>query len=193
MGLLNTLQAQVKKCRACEQYLPFEPRPVVQLNRHAKILISGQAPGIRAHQSGRPFDDPSGDRLREWMGISREAFYESGQIAVVPMAFCYPGTGSSGDLPPRKECQPIWQQRLLQALPGIELQLIIGQYAQRYHCAPYYGSVTHQVSNWKTYWPKQLPLPHPSPRNNHWLKRNEWFEREVIPQLRARVTLLMAD
>jgi uracil-DNA glycosylase len=144
------------------------------------------------HESGIPFDDPSGDRLREWMGIGRETFYDPTQIAILPMGFCYPGTGRSGDLPPRKECAPAWRAELLAHLPKLELTLAVGQYAQAYHLDGKARPVTEVVRDWKARWPRVLPLPHPSPRNNIWLAKNPWFEREVLPALRKRVQALLS-
>jgi uracil-DNA glycosylase len=153
----------------------------------AKILIVGQAPGRRVHETGIPWNDPSGDRLRQWLDISREAFYDQSKIAIMPMGFCYPGTGKSGDLPPRKECAKEWHQPLLEQLPKIELILLIGQYAQKHYLQHYCGnnnlSLTKRVQQWREYLPEYLPLPHPSPRNQLWLKKNSWFTEEVVPHL----------
>ena len=146
------------------------PRPVVQIGTGARILIAGQAPGRRVHESGVPFDDPSGDRLREWMGVTKEIFYDSEKVGILPMGFCYPGTGKSGDLPPRRECAPEWRERLLAAMPAIELTIVLGQYAQEYHLPDRAKTLTETVRQWEGYWPSAIPLPHPSPRNNRWLK-----------------------
>jgi uracil-DNA glycosylase len=151
-------------------------------------LIAGQAPGKKVHESGVPFEDASGDRLREWMGVTREVFYDAKQIAILPMGFCFPGTGKSGDLPPRPECAPEWRDRLLGHLPHLEVTLVVGQYAQAYHMHEKRSSLTETVRAWRTYWPKIVPLPHPSPRNNIWLSRNSWFEKELLPKLRSRVS-----
>ncbi|MDI9245763.1 uracil-DNA glycosylase family protein [Marinobacter sp. CHS3-4] len=185
------LVAQVRQCRLCEAHLPHEPRPVIQVSRAARVLVVGQAPGRRVHETGLPFNDPSGDRLREWMGIEREVFYDEQALAILPMGFCYPGTGSSGDLPPRRECAPAWRELLLQKLDQIQLTLVIGQYAHAWHLPGPKRSVTDQVRRWQEYWPELMPLPHPSPRNNLWLRRNPWFEQEVVPQLRQRVQALL--
>ncbi|GAM70428.1 hypothetical protein JCM19236_566 [Vibrio sp. JCM 19236] len=139
------------------------------------------------HDTGIPFNDPSGDRLREWMGVSKEMFYDEKQIALLPMGFCFPGTGKSGDLPPRPECAQRWREQLLAQLPNIELTLVLGKYAQSYHFGKSKRSLTELVVGWQDYWPNKVPLPHPSPRNNIWLKRNPWFEKELIPQLQARL------
>ncbi len=170
-------------------------RPVFQCDSRARILIAGQAPGRKVHESGVPFDDASGDRLREWMGVDKTQFYDQRQIAILPMAFCYPGTGKSGDLPPRKECASKWREPMLAALPNIELILVIGKYAQDYHLDSTElgkgAGVTEIVKNWRAFWPHALPLPHPSPRNNIWLAKNAWFEADVLPTLRARVNNLI--
>jgi uracil-DNA glycosylase len=175
--------------------LPHGPRPVVQISRSATILIAGQAPGRRVHETGIPFNDPSGERLREWMGIDSAVFYDDKKIALLPMGFCYPGTGDNGDLPPRPECAPAWREALLANLPKLQLTIVIGQYAQAYHLKSDLKtgkqSVTDAVRAWKTYWPDQIPLPHPSPRNQLWVKKNPWFEREVLPALRKRVRALI--
>lgn len=185
---LEALLAQVRSCTACLPDLPHGARPVVQLSEDARILIVGQAPGAKVHASGIPFDDASGDRLRSWMGIDRDIFYSARKIAILPMGFCYPGTGQSGDLPPRPECAPLWRQRLLDHLPNIKLTLVIGAYAINWHLPEQrHNTLTAVVKNWRGYWPHVLPLPHPSPRNNIWLKKNSWFEDTVIPQLKDRI------
>jgi uracil-DNA glycosylase len=165
---------------------------VLQADPKARILIAGQAPGRRVHESGVPFQDPSGDRLRAWMGVTPEVFYDLSKVAILPMGFCYPGTGRSGDLPPRPECAPAWRQPLLAALPRVELTLVIGTYAQAYHLgdAPQ-DDLTSTVRAWRDHWPERLPLPHPSPRNNPWLRKNPWFEEDVLPTLRRRLKKLL--
>jgi len=188
---LNGLVTEVRACTICEPHLPNGVRPVLQVNSDAKILIAGQAPGRRVHASGIPFDDPSGDRLRDWMGVTREQFYNPQLFAIVPMGFCYPGTGNSGDLPPRPECAATWRARLLRQLPRIETTLVIGKYAHDYHFGKSNLTVTRLVENWQQHWPRRLPLPHPSPRNNIWLKKNPWFETKVVPVIRARITHLL--
>ena len=180
----SQLIESVRQCRICEKSLPLGPRPVLQIHRQAKILIAGQAPGRRVHESGIPFDDPSGDRLREWLGITRESFYDETKIAILPMGFCYPGTGKSGDLPPRPECAETWRQRLLECLPHIGLTLVIGQYAQRWHLTHTHRNLTETVRAWQEYGPHTIPLPHPSPRNNIWLKKNPWFSESLLPCLK---------
>ena len=181
------LVARVRRCRICEAHLPLEPRPVVQVSQSARLLVVGQAPGRRVHDTVLPFNDPSGDRLREWMGVDRDTFYDDQQLAILPMGFCYPGTGKSGDLPPRPECAPAWRDLLLERLEGVQLTLVIGQYAHAWHLPGPKASVTERVKRWREVWPEVVPLPHPSPRNNLWLRRNPWFEEEVIPKLRQRV------
>ena len=185
------LLADVRACTLCADNLPFGPRPVLQLDPKAKILIVGQAPGRKVHESGVPFDDASGKRLRMWMGIGDEVFYDPEKIAILPMGFCFPGTGKSGDLPPRLECIPAWREALLAQLPNLEMTLVLGQYAQVYHFGNKFKSVTELVKSWPDHWPLQIPLPHPSPRNNIWLKRNPWFEIELIPRIQARVAQLL--
>lgn len=191
MSALDGLLAEIRACEICSESLPMGPRPVVQVGRAARILIAGQAPGRRVHESGVPFQDPSGDRLRAWMGVSEREFYDPSFVAIVPMGFCYPGTGSSGDKPPRRECAPAWRAPLLQELPNVRLTIVLGAYAQRYH-VPEAESVTDAVKRWRTWWPDRLPLPHPSPRNQAWFKKHVWFEDEVLPELRRRVSELSA-
>ena len=191
MVALRTLLADVRACTICSEFLPHGPRPVLQLSASARILIAGQAPGRRVHETGVPFDDPSGDRLREWMGVTRETFYDARRIAILPMGLCYPGTGRSGDLPPRPECAPAWREALLDKLKKVELTLVLGRYAQDYHVPGGARPVTEVVRAWRDHWPAVLPLPHPSPRNRLWLRNNPWFENEVIPSLRKRVRLLL--
>ncbi|GJL77623.1 MAG: IclR family transcriptional regulator [Nitrospinaceae bacterium] len=189
----KNLLAEVRDCRLCEEHLPLGPRPILQADPKAKILIAGQAPGRKVHETGVLFNDPSGDRLREWMGIDKDVFYDATKIAVLPMGFCYPGTGKSGDLPPRPECADAWRENLLKGLPKIQLTLVIGQYAQKYHLAGRQSkTLTQTVKAWKEFWPEGLlPMPHPSPRNNIWLKKNKWFEKDVLPALKAKVKTLI--
>ena len=183
------LLASVRSCRICEEFLPLGPRPLVQLHPDARILIAGQAPGRRVHESGVPFDDPSGDRLREWLGISRDEFYDTAKVAILPMGFCYPGTGNSGDLPPRPECEQAWRRKLLAQLPRIKLTLVIGQYAHKWHLPQQKKNLTETVRAWQDYAPNVYPLPHPSPRNNRWLKKNPWFARSLLPSLKDAVNV----
>ena len=181
------LLESVRKCRLCEEFLPLGPRPVLQIHPQARILIAGQAPGRRVHESGIPFDDPSGDRLREWMGVSRDTFYDETQIAILPMGFCYPGTGKSGDLPPRPECEKAWRRPLLDTLQDLKLTLVIGQYAQKWHLPQTRKNLTETVRAWEDYGEGTIPLPHPSPRNNIWLKKNPWFGESLLPRLKIAV------
>ncbi|MEA3276779.1 MAG: uracil-DNA glycosylase family protein [Pseudomonadota bacterium] len=188
MTSVASLVAEVRRCRVCAEHLPLGPRPVLQLHPLARILVAGQAPGRKVHESGIPFADASGDRLRGWLGLPLEVFYDPRCVAILPMGFCFPSTGKSGDFPPRPECAPTWREQLLKKLPNFELTLVIGQYAQAYHLPGSGTSVTSAVANWRQVWPRIVPLPHPSPRNNRWLRRNPWFEDELLPQLRARVS-----
>lgn len=187
MSSLDSLLTQVRACTLCAAHLPLGPRPVLQAGTSARILIVGQAPGTKVHKSGQPFDDPSGDRLRSWLGVSRQTFYDARLFAIIPMGFCYPGRGKSGDLPPRPECAPAWRAQLLSHLKKIQLTLVIGHYARSYHLPDETGTLTETVRAWRNHWPDVVPLPHPSPRNNLWLGRNPWFEREVVPALQTRV------
>ena len=187
MKALSELLAEVRACTLCAKHLPLGPRPVLQMSASARILIVGQAPGRRVHASGVPFSDPSGDRLRDWLGIDTAVFYDARRVALLPMGFCYPGTGKAGDLPPRPECAPAWRAPLLLRMRRVELTLVIGQYALAYHLPGSGPSVTEAVLAWRAHWPAVVPLPHPSPRNNLWLRKNEWFERALLPKLRERV------
>jgi uracil-DNA glycosylase len=188
---LTPLLAKVRACTLCAAHLPLGPRPVVQVHASARILVAGQAPGRKVHATGVPFDDASGERLRDWLGMSREVFYDERQVAILPMGFCYPGTGKSGDLPPRPECAPAWRAPLLASLKNLQLTLVIGQYAQAYHLPNAGATLTDAVLAWRDHWPRVVPLPHPSPRNNLWLKRNPWFEVELLPVLRERVAQVL--
>lgn len=192
-GRLDDICLQIAACELCAAHLPLGPRPVLRASPSARLLVVGQAPGRKVHESGVPWDDASGLRLREWMGVDAEVFYDSTQIAIVPMAFCYPGTGKSGDLPPRPECAPNWHGPLLAEMPDIELTLLIGQYAQAYYLKESRKkNLTETVRAWRQYAPQYLPLPHPSPRNNLWLKRNAFFADEVVPALQQRVGELLS-
>lgn len=192
MEAFLSLVKDVRGCRLCESHLPMGPRPVIQVHPQAKILIAGQAPGRKVHESGVSFDDPSGNRLREWLGISREVFYDAEQIALLAMGFCYPGTGKSGDLPPRPECAPAWREQLLAHLGNVKMTLVLGQYAQAYHFGKSRMTLTERVKLWRDYWPDKVPLPHPSPRNNLWLRKNPWFEKELLPELKDRVSTILS-
>ena len=182
------LVREVRACTLCAGRLPLQPRPVFQFDPRATILVASQAPGRKAHDSSTTFNDVSGDRLRSWMGVDRSVFYDAQRVAILPMGFCYPGTGSGGDLPPRPECAPAWRNRLLALLPQLELTLVIGRYALDWHLRlPASTSVAAAVSAWRDQWPRVVPLPHPSPRNMRWLRNNPWFEKELLPPLRERI------
>ena len=188
---LAGLLTAVRQCCACEKHLPLGPRPVLQAGDAARILIVGQAPGARVHATGTPWDDPSGERLRTWMGIGAARFYDASQIAIIPMGYCFPGRGKGGDLPPRRECAALWLDHLLEKLPRIELTLLIGLHAQRHVLGTRRErSLTDTVRAWREFAPEYLPLPHPSARNTPWFQRNPWFEHEVLPMLRARIQSL---
>jgi uracil-DNA glycosylase len=189
-GLLRLVE-EITACRHCAAQLPFEPRPVVRLAPSARIMIIGQAPGTRVHASGIPWDDPSGDRLRQWMGLDKADFYDTRHIAIMPMGFCYPGRGRGGDLPPRPECAPLWHQRVLEHLPALELTLLVGSYAQRYYLDDTHATLTERLRHWRDCPAGLMPLVHPSPRNRHWLDCNPWFEAELVPALRQRVVQIL--
>lgn len=186
---LSHLLQEIRSCTACAPHLPHLPRPVLSAGEGARILIAGQAPGRRVHRSGVPWDDPSGDRLRDWLGVEKATFYDPEQIAIVPMGFCWPGTGTAGDLPPRRECAVLWHGRLIPLLTQVRLTVVIGQYAQAYHLGDRRKeNLTATVRAWRDYLPAQLPLPHPSPRNQRWFKQHPWFTEEILPELRRLVT-----
>ena len=191
---LDAVLADIAACRACAGELPHTPRPVVQVSKETRLLICGQAPGRRVHESGAPFTDPSGDRLRDWLGVSYEQFYADPRIGVAAMAFCFPGTNpKGGDYPPPKRCAGLWRPRLLGSLKQVELTLLVGSYAQAWALEDRAKkSMTETVRAWREYLPHYLPLPHPSWRNTAWLKRNPWFEDEVVAWLRTRVNSLLA-
>lgn len=181
---LTRLLAAVRACRACKGKIP-EPRPVLSAHRDARVLIVGQAPGRKVHETGIPWNDASGERLRTWLNVDQATFYNPRCFTIIPMGFCYPGKGKSGDRLPRPECAELWLPRLLAALPHIELKILIGQYAQAHYLgARRKASLTETVRHWREYWPEYLPLPHTSPRNIGWFKNNPWLEKEVIPALR---------
>lgn len=205
IGTLDDLLLEVRACRVCrdmprkDKPLPHEPSPVIQASSTARLCIAGQAPGTLAHASKRAFTDPSGVRLREWLGLGEAQFYNAAKVAIVPMGFCFPGQDAKGgDLPPRRECAPLWRSRVFEGMPEIELILAIGQYAQEYHLGRRGGGggLTEMVQNWETIYaksgiPRVIPLPHPSWRNNGWLKNNPWFERELLPFVRKEVARLV--
>ena len=188
MNSLSKLLREVRRCDLCAASLPNAPRPVLTTHREARLLIIGQAPGRRVHESGVPWADASGDRLREWMGVDREEFYGSECMALMPMGLCFPGTGTSGDLPPRPECAGTWHEKVLAAMPKVQLTLLLSQYALKHYLGTERRStLTETVRAWRDFLPGRIPLPHPSPRNNRWLKKNPWFEQSVLPELRKRV------
>lgn len=184
---IATLLADIRACTVCTSNLPHGPRPVVQFAATSRIVIIGQAPGRRVHESGVPWDDPSGVTLRRWLGLSAEEFYDPDVVALVPMGFCYPGSATSGDLPPRPECAPLWHDAVLARLPTDRLEIIIGRYAQAKYVPDREPTLTATVAKWADYLPKQIVLPHPSPRNRHWLTKNPWFEASTLPAVRTRV------
>lgn len=191
---LDAVLQDIRACRACAGELPHTPRPVVRVFPETRLLICGQAPGRRVHESGLPFTDPSGDRLRTWLGVDADTFYGDRRIGVAAQAFCYPGTAAKGgDFPPPKRCASLWRPRLLAELPQVELTLLVGGHAQAWALGPRMaGSMTATVRAWRDHLPAVLPLPHPSWRNTAWLKREPWFEAEVVPWLQARVRELLA-
>ncbi|WP_105169457.1 uracil-DNA glycosylase family protein [Pseudoalteromonas sp. T1lg23B] len=181
---------KIHSCTLCEPTLPHGANPVLQASQEARILIAGQAPSLSVHKTGKLFNDASGKRLRSWLNVTEEQFYNPELFAIVPMAFCYPGRGRSGDLPPPTLCAATWHQALLAQLTNVRLTIVIGQYAQRYHLDAK-ATLTEQVQNWQSLLPKHIVLPHPSPRNQAWLKRNLWFEQQVVPTLQAHVNTLL--
>ncbi|MDO6707853.1 uracil-DNA glycosylase family protein [Photobacterium sp. 1_MG-2023] len=184
---LPALLHQIRQCSLCQAHLPLGPRPVIQASSEARLMIVGQAPGTRVHETGIPWNDPSGDRLRQWLALDRETFYDPTQIAIMPMGLCYPGKGKSGDLPPRPECAPQWHGQVWPLLPNVGMTLLVGQYAQHYYLSDKPKTLTETVRAWRQWAPTYLPLPHPSPRNTLWLKKNPWFEAEVVPYIREYV------
>ncbi|MEM9564590.1 MAG: uracil-DNA glycosylase family protein [Actinomycetota bacterium] len=189
---LDELLVEVRACRVCETHLEHGPRPVVQVGAGARLVLIGQAPGRRVHESGVPWDDQSGRTLRVWLGLTDEQFYDPGVVAIVPMGFCYPGKAASGDRPPRPECAPLWHERLLDSLPTDRLEILIGMYAQRRYLVDRADTLTATVADWARYLPERIVLPHPSPRNRHWLTKNPWFESETLPAVRERIAELLA-
>ena len=185
---LNRLLAEVRACTVCEAHLDHGPRPIVQAGSRARIAIIGQAPGRRVHESGIPWDDPSGRTLRRWLGLTDDQFYDAELVALVPMGFCYPGSAASGDKPPRSECAPLWHERVLAELPVDRLDVIIGMYAQKRYVPDRKETLTATVADWASHLPNRVVLPHPSPRNQHWLTKNPWFEAETLPAVRTRIT-----
>ena len=188
---LQALLSEIRACRACEKHLPLGPRPVLIASPHSRIRMISQAPGTKVHASGIPFDDKSGDRLREWLQLDKKTFYDSSKISITPMGFCYPGRGKSGDLPPRKECAELWHQPLTEQLKSVKLTILVGNYAQKYYLGGRMKeNMTETVRAWKDYLPEFFPIVHPSPRNQIWLAKNPWFERDVVPELKKLVSTL---
>lgn len=189
---MKALLREISRCVVCASSLSHEPRPVLSVGPDARILVIGQAPGRKVHATGIPWNDPSGDTLRTWLGVDREAFYDTRNFALMPMGFCYPGKDRSGDLPPRPECAPLWHARLRRVMPHVQLTLLIGQYSQAHYLGDARGAtLAETVSRAKEFLPAFLPLPHPSPRNRLWLRKNGWFEAEVVPLLRERVRAIL--
>ncbi len=191
MESFEKLTAEARACRACAAFLPLGPRPVFQASHTARLLIASQAPGTKVHESGRPFTDASGDRLRGWLGMSKDVFYDARRVAILPMGLCYPGRlPNGGDAPPRPECAPLWRQRFLDAMPAIRLTLLIGSYAQVWALGP--GTVVARVRDFRSYLPGSFPLPHPSWRSTIWERRNPWFRADVVPALRCEVEAVLS-
>ncbi len=189
---MDKLLHDIKNCHLCANHLPLGPRPVVSLSSESKIIIIGQAPGLAVHNTGIAWNDKSGENLRTWMGISKADFYDSKKIGIMPMGFCYPGRGKSGDNPPRKECAPAWHELLLKEMKQVKLILLIGKYAQDYHLpTTNKQTLTKRVQNYKSYLPHYFVLPHPSPRNNIWQAKNKWFPKEVLPHLKETIAQVL--
>jgi uracil-DNA glycosylase family 4 len=189
---MEELLHNIQQCTICSQHLPLGPRPIATAHTESKIVIIGQAPGTKVHNSGIPWDDASGKQLRKWLNVSNEEFYDTKKFAIIPMGFCYPGRGKSGDLPPRLECAPQWHNQLFELMPNVEMVILIGMYAQRYYLQEKAKkTLTETVSNYQEYFPKYFTLPHPSPRNRFWLTKNPWFNAEVVPELQKKVQILL--
>lgn len=187
---MDNLLKNIRECTVCNEYL--QPNPVVFVTKTSKIIIIGQAPGIKVHQSGIPWDDASGKQLRKWLGVTDEEFYNTDNFGIIPMGFCYPGKGKSGDLPPRKECAPKWHPQLLEKMPNVQLVILIGMYAQKYYLKNNSKrTLTETVSSFEEYLPKYFVLPHPSPRNRFWLTKNPWFQKNILPQLKIKVSQII--
>ena len=185
---MKELLLEIKKCKICAKHLDLGPRPVLSAHIESKIVIIGQAPGTKVHASGIPWDDPSGKQLRKWLAVSDNDFYDPKKFAIVPMGFCYPGKGKSGDLPPRPECAPQWHQSIFENMPNVEMVILIGMYAQNYYLKnTAKKTLTESVRNYKEYLPKYFVLPHPSPRNRFWLTKNQWFEEDILPKLKQLI------
>jgi len=190
---LRHLLKDIDACTVCAEHLEHDPRPVVQVGSHARIVIIGQAPGRKVHESGIPWDDASGRTLRKWLDLTDEQFYDPAVVALIPMGFCYPGSAKSGDNPPRPECAPLWHEELLGYLPEERLEIIIGMYAQKRYISDRKKTLTETVANWRDYLPTQVVLPHPSPRNQHWLAKNPWFLDETVPAIQSQISHVLGD
>ncbi|KAB7528559.1 uracil-DNA glycosylase family protein [Flagellimonas olearia] len=191
---MDQLLSEIRNCSVCKAHLPLGPRPIVSAHPESRIVLIGQAPGTKVHQTGVPWDDPSGKQLRKWLNVTDEQFYDEKLFALIPMGFCYPGKGKSGDLPPRVECAPLWHQPLLNQMPQLKLTILIGQYAQNHYLGDTRKkTLTETVKNHQDYGPDFFVLPHPSPRNRFWLSKNPWFEEEVIPQLQKAVSSILKN
>ena len=189
---MQKLLSEIRGCEVCKVHLPLGPRPIVAAHPSSKIVVIGQAPGTKVHNTGVPWHDSSGRQLRKWLGVTDEVFYDTSKIALIPMGFCYPGRGRSGDLPPRTECAPLWHEPLLNEMSNLELVILIGMYAQNYYLAKdAKKTLTETVAAYESYLPKYLPLPHPSPRNRFWLTKNPWFEEKIIPELQKKVSKIL--
>jgi uracil-DNA glycosylase family 4 len=184
---MEQLLSEIRNCKVCKEHLPLGPRPVITGSHESKVVIIGQAPGLKVHQSGIPWDDQSGKKLREWLGVDDEIFYDTTNFAIVPMGFCYPGKAKTGDAPPRKECAPLWHDKVLFQLKKVELILLIGSYATSYYLPKEKTNLTHKVNHYEKYLPKYWPLPHPSPTNRFWRAKNPWFEEHIVPQLQRKI------
>lgn len=192
MVMMKDLLLEINKCRHCAAHLPFEPRPVVQASTQSKILIVGQAPGLKVQESGIPWNDKSGDNLRRWLGLDKAVFYNPELFSLVPMGFCYPGTGKQGDVPPRPECAPLWHAKLVNQMPHLQLVSLVGHYAQNFYLGKNtQNNLTETVRHFDKYLPHFFPLPHPSPRNNIWQAKNKWFVQKVLPALKEQITALL--
>lgn len=185
---MDNILSEIRNCTVCKDFLPNAPRPIIQASKSSKVVVIGQAPGQKVQNSGIPWDDASGNNLRAWLGVNEQTFYDEKVFALIPMGFCFPGTGKSGDLPPRHECAPLWHQQVLKAMTEVKLTILIGQYAQSYYLGnDCKSTLTETVKNYKEYLPRYLPLPHPSPRNNIWQTKNDWFQENVIPILQENI------